>query len=149
MKFSLLLIIAFSSILSFNSNRIFIIGKLGRGEVTVNKNCDASSIIENVDFTFSPEVIKPSAQINATVKSKAKSAVTLKQIFYSFNLNGNTLSTKTKDYENNLNAGDYFNYDYEAKLPFFFRGGIYSIYINLIDISGKNVSCAFATFTYF
>lgn len=148
MKNFLLLIIAFSSILSFNSNRIFIIGRLGRGEVTVNKNCDPSSIIENVDFNFSPEVIKPSVQINATVKSRAKSEVTLKQLLISINLNGKTLSTLSKDYGNHLNAGDYFNYDYQAKLPFYLPGGNYSIYINLVDVSGNKVSCALATFSY-
>ena len=119
-----------------------------RGEVTVNANCDANATFHNTNVTFTPEIVKPKAEIFASANGHSTVDVTIKANNIIVMLGNRKLINEFEEINKTVKANEKFTYDYKDKLPFFLLKGQYTVYSKLVDQDGKVISCLSGSFKW-
>eukprot|EP00340_Litonotus_pictus_P006906 CAMPEP_0170514258 /NCGR_PEP_ID=MMETSP0209-20121228/822_1 /TAXON_ID=665100 ORGANISM="Litonotus pictus, Strain P1" /NCGR_SAMPLE_ID=MMETSP0209 /ASSEMBLY_ACC=CAM_ASM_000301 /LENGTH=162 /DNA_ID=CAMNT_0010798277 /DNA_START=9 /DNA_END=497 /DNA_ORIENTATION=+ len=113
----------------------------GPGEVTIELNCSDESTLINTDARCDPAVVTKGVDITLYAKTIASEDIQLSKIHVQANLNGSPAFSDEKDQTDLIKAGEEFSYRYSTTVPSFIPQGVFDITLNLVDATGKKVSC--------
>jgi hypothetical protein len=123
-------------------------GLNGKGDVSVNLNCDATSTFRNTVAHFTPAVVKTSSPVEVTARGYSTKDEVILALQINLNWKGKTLYTKTVPINKTIAANEELEYGDDEKIPFFIPAGHYDIIGKLVNDKGVAVSCMKISFNW-
>ena len=120
----------------------------GKGDVTVNLNCDDASTFKNTVVHLTPDKVKTSTPVVVTARGYSTRDEVIKSLTIYINWKGKNIYTTTVPINKTIVANQEFEYGDNEKIPFFIPGGHYDIIGKLMNDKGAPISCLMASFDW-